>query len=577
MVAVVRFCVVLLFPGVPVLSWSGADTNGEREAAAAAAARFALRPPRQTSHEGTTQPLLTRADSEDTASDWDAAQESTRHAHAHATHLDSAAALVRRSHHDRDAAHDDTMSAAIADAHSPHPMVSPIASRDRTPSAHDDDAAAAADPAPPLAHASSSSHLVYSQAQMRPSTSGEQTMTSMRHSSRNNRTAVLDADAAEEDDAADEEAQLTFVTLHEEPRRATNGSFSSDDIGRGGGGGGGHAPTPAYSRKTTATTDGGGAEQRDSDRDSHRNNGAATCRNGEEDQGDGGDKDLEEQHPDGPAPQYTHFAHSLLPGQWIRMRKGTVLSLPLLLLCLIAPSLLLCFVRFVRFSPLLPGPPCVRNILGSELCERFSWYGLRAILVLYFNHSLGWSKDASISMFSYSSALAYFMPLLGGYLSDSRLGKYRTILYFSCLYVVGCTMLAVSALERLVWLSILGLVFIGVGTGGIKPCVSSFGADQFTQRRCINASEVSAREHQISSFFHFFYFSINLGSVGSFILTPLLRQYFGYAVAFAVPAVLLAIATIIFWSARNTYFRSPPAGSVLTQLWYTFTVAWNRR
>lgn len=230
----------------------------------------------------------------------------------------------------------------------------------------------------------------------------------------------------------------------------------------------------------------------------------------------------------------------------------------------------------VLFSPPL-GPPCVRNILGSELCERFSWYGLRAILVLYFNQSLGWSKDASISMFSYSSALAYFMPLLGGYLSDSRLGKYRTILYFSMLYVGGCTMLAVSALDRMVWLSILGLVFIGVGTGGIKPCVSSFGADQFTQRRCINAAEVAHREHEISSFFHFFYFSINLGSVGSFIVTPLLRQHFGYSVAFAVPAVLLAIATLIFWSARNTYYRSPPAGSVLTQLWHTFGVAWKRR
>jgi POT family proton-dependent oligopeptide transporter len=248
------------------------------------------------------------------------------------------------------------------------------------------------------------------------------------------------------------------------------------------------------------------------------------------------DEEEEDEHPDGAAPVYTHTCHKLLPG-----------------------------------------PPCVRNILGNELCERFSWYGLRAILVLYFHENLGWSKPSSISVFSYIGALAYFMPLLGGYVSDAKLGKYRTIIVFSIVYVLGGALLSLAASQRLVWLSILGLVGIGIGTGGIKPCVSSFGADQFTQRRVRNAKELAEREHAVSSFFHFFYFAINLGSVGSFIFTPLLRKYFGYAVAFGVPAILLTVATFIFWLARKEYFRGAPAGSVLSSLAHTFGVAWRNR
>ena len=100
---------------------------------------------------------------------------------------------------------------------------------------------------------------------------------------------------------------------------------------------------------------------------------------------------------------------------------------------------------------------------------------------------------------------------------------------------------------------------------GIKPCVSSFGADQFTQGNIHTTEEKDEREHAITSFFHVFYFSINLGSTCSFIVTPLLRRYAGYPIAFGVPAVLLAIATTIFWSARKQYYRVLPTGSVLNQ------------
>lgn len=209
------------------------------------------------------------------------------------------------------------------------------------------------------------------------------------------------------------------------------------------------------------------------------------------------------------------------------------------------------------FSSILPGPACVRNIIGNELCERFSYYGLRAILVLYFVDNLHWSEDNAIAIFSYSSALAYFFPLAGGYISDCYLGRYNTILYFSFVYCIGSASIAVASIYSSVWGTLLGLALMAIGTGGIKPNVSSFGADQFDQTLY---PTVEHHDRTITSFFNAFYFSINLGSMFSMILTPIIRSRVGYPLAFGIPAILLLFATLIFWTARNEYIKKPATG-----------------
>lgn len=221
----------------------------------------------------------------------------------------------------------------------------------------------------------------------------------------------------------------------------------------------------------------------------------------------------------------------------------------------------------LRRRKLIPGPSCVKNILISEVCERFSYYGLRAILTIYCTDELGWSESEAVSFFFYTSALAYFMPLLGGYVSDTWLGKYLTILSFSLIYVLGSFVLAMAAVPSSAPGTIVGLVLIGVGTGGIKPNVSSFGAEQFNQQD-LNA---------IGYYFRVFYFCINIGSVVSFIVSPFLRSEFGYGIAFGVPCVLLALATVVFWSARRQYIIRRPDGSIFTSLVHTLRCAWRAR
>ena len=96
--------------------------------------------------------------------------------------------------------------------------------------------------------------------------------------------------------------------------------------------------------------------------------------------------------------------------------------------------------------------------------------------------ALSFSSSSAISAFLYTSALAYFTPLIGGLLSDGILGKYRTIVIFSTVYIAGLGALSMAAFGGSKFWTFAGLFCIGVGTGGIKPCVSSFGADQLKYR-----------------------------------------------------------------------------------------------
>ena len=195
-------------------------------------------------------------------------------------------------------------------------------------------------------------------------------------------------------------------------------------------------------------------------------------------------------------------------------------------------------------------PAHVWRIIAMEGMERSSYYGFRAILTLYFV-SLKMRESSAAAGFMFTSALAYAAPLVGAWLADERGGRYATIMRFGGVYAVGLWVLvAAAAVASLPW-TVVALVFVGLGTGGIKPCVSTFGADQI-DGAVGDASEATRR------YFAVFYASINLGSVFSYLLVPAMRAIFGYAAAFAVPAVLLAAALAVFIGGRRKYTMLPP-------------------
>uniref|UniRef100_A0A8K9WMW5 Solute carrier family 15 member 2 n=1 Tax=Oncorhynchus mykiss TaxID=8022 RepID=A0A8K9WMW5_ONCMY len=210
-------------------------------------------------------------------------------------------------------------------------------------------------------------------------------------------------------------------------------------------------------------------------------------------------------------------------------------------------------------------PVSISFIVVNEFCERFSYYGMKAVLTLYFINYLHWDPNLSTAVYHAFSSLCYFTPVLGALIADSWLGKFKTIIYLSVVYVLGHIVKSVGAIPSVgdstihIVLSMVGLILIAFGTGGIKPCVAAFGGDQFDEEHT----------NERRKFFSIFYMSINGGSVLSTLITPMLRgdvQCFGgdcYALAFGVPAILMVIALVVFISGSGMYKKSPPEGNIL--------------
>src|ERR1039457_3234980 len=206
-------------------------------------------------------------------------------------------------------------------------------------------------------------------------------------------------------------------------------------------------------------------------------------------------------------------------------------------------------------------PPGVPYIVGNEAAERFSYYGMNSILTIFMTKYL-LDKMGHLSVMHPANAEAW----------------YHT--FVSILYCGGHATLALMGspvahmIEPRYFLAI-GLVLIALGAGGIKPCVSTNVGDQFGE----------TNKHLLTRVFNWFYFSINAGSAFSTLLIPWLLEPYQAAsdgfiaklppsmvsflenprlhspdIAFGLPGVFMAIATIVFWLGRKKFVHIPPVG-----------------
>jgi POT family proton-dependent oligopeptide transporter len=198
-------------------------------------------------------------------------------------------------------------------------------------------------------------------------------------------------------------------------------------------------------------------------------------------------------------------------------------------------------------------PRQIPFIIANEGCERFSFYGMRNILTQFLITSLFLNMPESLragmakDVFHTFVIGVYFFPLLGGWISDRFFGKYHTVFWLSLVYCAGHACLAMFDDNRNGFYT--GLFLIALGSGGIKPLVSSFVGDQFDQ----------TNKHLAQRVFDAFYWIINFGSFFASLLMPIFLKQLGPSVAFGIPGVLMFIATLIFWSGRHRYVHIPPA------------------
>lgn len=193
-------------------------------------------------------------------------------------------------------------------------------------------------------------------------------------------------------------------------------------------------------------------------------------------------------------------------------------------------------------------PSQIKFIVGNEACERYSYYGMKSILVVFMIQALLMNEAQATSIYHQFSSLCYLFPLLGAYFSDRIWGKYKTILYLSLVYCLGHAVLSVWENETGLY---VGLFLVALGSGGIKPCVSAHVGDQFKK----------GQEALLAKVFNLFYFMINFGSFFSTLITPWTLKEYGPSVAFGIPGVLMFIATFIFWLGRHKYVHVPPTKS----------------
>jgi POT family proton-dependent oligopeptide transporter len=197
-------------------------------------------------------------------------------------------------------------------------------------------------------------------------------------------------------------------------------------------------------------------------------------------------------------------------------------------------------------------PPQTKFIIGNEAAERFSYYGMVSILMVYITGVLERSEDDALYIVHGFKFINYFMPLLGAWISDRYWGRYKTILWISLAYCVGHAVLACGDLagtkEARTICLYAGLILIAFGSGGIKPCVSAFLGDQFQahQRNLLQKAYAA------------FYWAINFGSFFSMLLIPQVKEY-SWAWAFGIPGLLMGLATFIFWLGTRHYVMVPPA------------------
>jgi len=199
-----------------------------------------------------------------------------------------------------------------------------------------------------------------------------------------------------------------------------------------------------------------------------------------------------------------------------------------------------------------PGMPC---ILTTEATERFAFYGMSSILVVFMTKNLMGANDTLDVMaedpakkwFHLFTSAVYFMPLIGAVISDVWFGKFKTIIWFSMVYCAG---FAILVLDQTRMGLFGGLALIAIAAGIIKPCLSANVGDQFG----------ASNKHLLTKFYGWFYFSVNLGAAISMFACPFLLDKYGPKYGFGVPGIFMFVALVVYWLGRYKLVHIPPAG-----------------
>ena len=230
----------------------------------------------------------------------------------------------------------------------------------------------------------------------------------------------------------------------------------------------------------------------------------------------------------------------------------------------------------------------VLTLILIEVFERFAYYGILINFVLFLNKCSGWPMFMSAAGVMAFSCVAWFMCALGGFMADSRFGRYNSIVSGFLVYFFGLLMLVITAFlmgylyDRkgvapykldepwLIIILFVALISISAGEGAVKANLSAFGADQLRRDAPCQNSKI---------LFNCFYWMSNVISLlclAGLTYVQQIKWSYGFTVGFGISALSLTIAFVAFLCCRNHFTISGPCGTGLRNMWLIVRQAWSR-
>ena len=176
----------------------------------------------------------------------------------------------------------------------------------------------------------------------------------------------------------------------------------------------------------------------------------------------------------------------------------------------------------------------------TEMWERFSYYGMRAILVLYLvgevgieNAGLGWSNEDALALYGWYTMFVYVASIPGGIIADKILGQKKSVFVGGMLLVAGHSVLAIEAM----WAFYTGLTLIVMGVGMLKPNISTMVGGLYPKH------EQDKRDLG----FYIFYMGINLGAAASALIVGYIGETIGWHYGFGLAGIGMAFGQLTYW------------------------------
>ncbi|KAL6620248.1 hypothetical protein ACP70R_035387 [Stipagrostis hirtigluma subsp. patula] len=235
-------------------------------------------------------------------------------------------------------------------------------------------------------------------------------------------------------------------------------------------------------------------------------------------------------------------------------------------------------------------------ILANEICDRFATAGFNANLITYLTQELHLPLVEASNLLTNFNGTAAFTPVLGAILADSFAGRFWTIAGGGALYQLGMLGLVLSALApalrpapcgagatvapppscqranggQLAMLY-MSLLLTALGSGGIRPCVVAFGADQFGLRGRRPGGE------QKWSYFNLYFFSMGLAVLLALTVVVYIQENVGWGWGFGIPAIGMFVSVLSFVVGYPLYVKVKPEGSPFKRLLQVVVAAFKKR